>query len=79
MRTTADILTGLRLAARDAYDLPASSKRFADGAPYRIEIPSCEGPKAMEAVVAAARDHGVRVDRISQGSGVMLQTGDEIR
>jgi len=33
----------------------------------------------MEAVVAAARDHGVRVDRISQGSGVMLQTGDEIR
>jgi len=79
MKTTADTLRGLKLPSRDAYDLPASSKRFAGGAPYRIEIPSCEGPKAMEAVVAAAREYGVRVDRISQGSGIMLQTDDEIR
>ena len=77
MKTTADTLRGLKLPSRDAYDLPASPKRFADGAPYRVEIPSCEGPKAMEAVIAAAREHGVRIDRISQGSGVMLQTDDE--
>src|SRR5262249_35785290 len=61
------------------YELPASAKRFADGAAYRIEIPSCEGPKAMEAVVAAAREHGVTIQRISQGSGGMLQTDEEIR
>jgi len=30
-------------------------------------------------VVAAARDHDVAVHRVSQGSGVMLQTDDEIR
>src|SRR5438034_5772446 len=78
MRTTESILTGLDLPAHDAYDLPASAKRFADGGQYRIEIPSCEGPKAFEAVVAAAREHGVAIHRISQGSGVMLQTDEEI-
>jgi Peptidase family U32 len=79
MKTTADTLRSLRLPPRDAYDLPTSTRRFADGAPYRVEIPSCEGPKAMDAVVSAAREYGVRIDRISQGSGVMLQTEEEIR
>src|SRR5262249_39099484 len=41
-------------------------------------IPSCEGPDAMEAVIAAAKTHGVPVHRVSQGSGVMLQTDEEI-
>src|SRR5687768_9232063 len=31
MRTTAEILKTLDLPARDAYDLPASRKRFGDG------------------------------------------------
>ena len=79
MRTTETILTDLDLPARDAYDLPASRKRFADGGQYRVEIPSCEGPRAMEAVIAAAHEHAVPIHRVSQGSGVMLQTDDEIR
>ena len=34
-------------------------KRFADGGQYRIEIPSCEGPRAMQAVIAKPRrEHG---------------------
>jgi hypothetical protein len=78
MRTTTDILKSLDLPARDAYDLPTSRKRFADDGQYRVEIPSCEGPRAMEAVLAAARGHGVAIHRVSQGSGVMLQTDDEI-
>lgn len=32
----------------------------------------------MEAVVAAARAHGIVVHRVSQGSGIMLQTDEEI-
>jgi hypothetical protein len=55
MRSTDEILTSLHLPTRDAYDLPVSRKRFADGGQYRIEIPSCEGPRAMEAVLAASR------------------------
>ncbi|HTK29814.1 MAG TPA: U32 family peptidase [Vicinamibacterales bacterium] len=79
MRTTADILRSLGLPGRDAHDLPASRKRFPDGGQYRVEIPSCEGPRAFEAVVSAAAEHGVAIHRVSQGSGVMLQTDDEIR
>src|SRR5215831_21361966 len=78
MRSTKTILGGLNLPAQDPRDLPASRKRFPDGGEYRVEIPSCEGPRAMEAVVAAAREHGVLIHRVSQGSGIMLQTDDEI-
>lgn len=76
---SADILSALNLPSRDAHDLPTSAKRFADGGQYRIEIPSCEGPKAMEAVMASAKEHAVGIHRISQGSGIMLQTDAEIR
>jgi hypothetical protein len=76
---SADILKKFDLPARDAHELPTSRKRFADEGQYRIEIPSCEGPKAMEAVMAAAREHAVGIHRVSQGSGIMLQTDAEIR
>jgi len=79
MRPTEKILTSLNLPARDAYDMPTSHKRFPDDGQYRVEIPSCEGPRAMEAVIASAREHRVSIHRVSQGSGVMLQTDDEIK
>jgi len=78
-RKPEEILTSLSLPARDANEWPASAKRFADGAAWRVEIPSCEGPKAMAAVIDEARLRGVTVHRVSQGSGIMLQTDDEIR
>lgn len=52
--------------------------RFADGAQYRIEIPSCEGPQVMAAVLGEAVERGVTVHRVSQGSGVMMLTDREI-
>jgi hypothetical protein len=79
VRTTSDVLTALGLPARDAYDLPTSRKRFPDGGQYRVEIPSVEGPKAMEGVLSAAGEHGVGIHRVSQGSGILLQTDDETR
>jgi hypothetical protein len=74
-----ELLGRAGLPGRDAYDLPTSRKRFDDGGQYRIEIPSTEGPRAMEAVLKAAATHSVVIHRISQGSGIMLQTDDEIR
>ena len=79
MTTAKTVLNRLKLPAGDAYDLPTSRKRFADGAQYRIEIPSCEGPKAMQAVVDEAASRTIVIHRVSQGSGIMLQTDDEIR
>jgi hypothetical protein len=73
------LLSRYGLPARDAYDLPTSHKRFADGGQYRIEIPSTEGPRAMDAVMESAAELSVTIHRISQGSGIMLQTDDEIR
>jgi hypothetical protein len=56
-----------------------SELRFADGLRYRIEIPSVEGPRVLEAVLSEAERRSVPVRRISQGSGVMMLTDDEIR
>jgi hypothetical protein len=56
-----------------------SEKRFADGLRYRIEIPSVEGPRVLEAVLDEAEERGVPVRRVSQGSGVMMLTDAEIR
>ena len=56
-----------------------SDARFADGVRYRIEIPSVEGPRVLEAVLDEAERRSVPVRRVSQGSGVMMLTDDEIR
>lgn len=55
-----------------------SDRRFDDGAAYRVEIPSCEGPRVMAAVLEEASQREVTVHRVSQGSGVMMLTDDEI-
>jgi hypothetical protein len=79
MQATRQFLQGLGLPPGDLYDLPTSAKRFPDGAQYRVEIPSVEGPRAMAAVLGEAEARKVRVHRISQGSGIMLLTDSEIR
>ena len=79
MQETRDFLAGLGLPRGDLYDLPSSRKRFPDGAQYRVEIPSTEGPNALAAVLEEAEQRGVLVHRVSQGSGVMLLTDAEIR
>src|SRR5688500_9339353 len=53
--------------------------RFSDGARYRIEIPSVAGPEVLRAVPDEAERRGGLVRRVSQGSGVMMLTDEEIR
>jgi hypothetical protein len=55
-----------------------SSGRFPGGEAFRVEIPSTEGPKALRAVIEEAKARKVRVHRVSQGSGMMMLTADEI-
>jgi len=71
-------LAALGLPDRDANDLPDSPRRFPDGAHYRIEIPSTEGPRAFEAVLEEAERLAVPVVRVSQGSGVFMHTDAEL-
>ena len=48
---TRDFLASIGLPPGDLNELPDSPKRFPDGAQYRIEIPSTEGPRCLEAVL----------------------------
>jgi hypothetical protein len=75
---TRAFLRSLGLPDRDPGDLPASTKRFPDGAQYRVEIPSVEGPEVLDAVLAEGDSRGVVVHRVSQGSGGLLLTDAEI-
>jgi len=79
MEATRRFLAQLGLPPGDAHELPSSTKRFPDGAQYRIEIPSTEGPVALAAIIEDSRRFSVTIHRVSQGSGVMLMTDDEIR
>jgi peptidase U32-like protein len=78
MSETRDFLRSIDLPPGDANDLPDSAKRFPDGAQYRIEIPSTEGPRCLEAVLEEAVRLDVTVHRVSQGSGVFMLTDDEL-
>ena len=79
MKQTRETLEKHGWPGADPRDCPASAKRFPDGAQYRIEIPSTEGPRAFRAVLEEAAARRAPVHRVSQGSGIMLLTDDEIR
>jgi hypothetical protein len=75
-------LTGAEvLARRGVWAEPApppATLRFPDGAHFRIEIPSVEGPDVLRAVVDQAAAEGITVNRVSQGSGAMLLSAAEL-
>lgn len=73
-----DLLTAVGLPRSDLLDLPDSKKRFPDGAQYRFEIPSTEGPRCLATVLEEADRLDVVIHRVSQGSGVFLQTDAEL-
>jgi hypothetical protein len=72
MTWIADVLAGLGEA-------PGAPAAFPDGAAFRIEIPSVEGPRVFDAVLRAAEAEGIVVNRVSQGSGAMLLRTAELR
>ncbi|CAH1221409.1 hypothetical protein PAECIP111891_05174 [Paenibacillus allorhizoplanae] len=79
MKETREFLAKLGYPTGDAHHHPTSSKRFADGAQVRFEIPSVEGPNALAATLETAKEYGVTIHRVSQGSGIMMHTDSEIR
>ena len=75
---TRRFLASVGLPDHDLGELPDSAGRFPDGAHYRVEIPSTEGPLAFEAVLEEAERRDVPVVRVSQGSGVFMHTDEEL-
>jgi hypothetical protein len=68
-----------RLGLPRPLEFAPSQLCFPDGAEFRIEIPSVEGPSVLAEVIRAAESHGVTVNRVSQGSGAMLLKESELR
>lgn len=79
MEQSRQFLRSLGYPGEDLYSLPTSEKRFPDGAQYRIELPSVEGPAALQATLEEIDRYGLTVHRVSQGSGIMLLTDEEIK
>ena len=78
MKKTREALARLGWPSEDRHPAPTSSLRFPDGAQYRIEIPSTEGPRAFRAVLYEADLLKVPIHRVSQGSGIMLLSDREV-
>jgi hypothetical protein len=77
-RRGGELLASIGLPVGDLHELPTSGKRFADGAHYRVEIPSTEGPRCLEAALETGERLGVLFHRVSQGSGVNMLTNAEL-
>lgn len=72
------LFAALGLPPGDLHDAPDSPLTFADGGAYRIEIATAEGLASLRAIFATARELGVPVHRVTQGSGAMLLTEGEL-
>jgi hypothetical protein len=79
MKRSIGILNKQKIQFQDLDGLPESAKRFSDGSRYKIEIPSVEGPAALKVVLTEAKKFKLKIHRISQGSGIMMQTDSEIK
>jgi hypothetical protein len=79
MKKTRDMIEKLGFPNGDCHDLPSSTKTFPDGAQYRVELPSVEGPASFEALLESCEKYDVYIHRISQGSGIMLLTDEELQ
>ena len=78
MKSSREFLEAHGLPGGDPAAAPTSARRFPDGGQYRIEIPTTEGPRASTPCLRRRTQRKVPVHRVSQGSGIMLMTDDEI-
>ena len=78
MEKTREFLKSIGQPGGDAYDLPTSTKRFADGGQYRFEVPGIQGPKVMQALLEAMDSYGLYLHRVTQTQGIMRLTDEDI-
>ena len=80
MRNMKDIMTKYGVPARDVYELPTSSLKFADGANFRMEISGIERPSTMEAMLNEMEKRNVSIHKaICTVMGATLLDKSELR
>jgi hypothetical protein len=78
MQKTRNFLSSLGLPSGDYYDLPASDRRFSDGAQYRFEVPGIQGPGPMKSLLQELERLDAVIHRVTQTKGIMLLSDEEI-
>jgi hypothetical protein len=78
MDKTREFLRTLGLPGGDAYDLPTSGLRFADGGQYRFEVPGIQSPGVMEALLEEMDKYGIWLHRVTQTKGIMSLSDNDI-
>jgi len=80
MEKVAKAMEKVGIPGRDAYDLPTSTKRFPDGAWYRMEVSGVERPKVLEALIDEMQKRKVPIHRlISVVMGATLLDKTELK
>ena len=80
MSRVAKMMEKAGIPGTDAYDLPSSTKRFPDGAHYRMEISGVERPNVLEALVDEMNQRKIPIHRvISVVMGATLLDRGELR
>jgi len=69
----------LGLPEGDAFDLPSSTKRFSDGAHYRIECPTVNSAATVSALLDRSLEMGITINRITETFGMFRHTAEEIK
>lgn len=64
MKKVAEAMEKFGIPGKDAYDLPTSTKRFPDGAWYRMEVSGIERPNVLEALIDEMNKRKVPIHRV---------------
>lgn len=57
---------------------PISTKTFSDKGHYRFEVPGIQTSEALNSLISASEEYGVKIHRATQTKGIFRLTDDEI-
>ena len=77
-KSTRKYLQKLGFPEQDLWNLPSSSLTFADGANFRIEVPTVNTFKAAVALLKKAELLGITINRLTETYGLFRHTRTEI-
>src|SRR5512136_40877 len=76
---TRKALKKLGLPEGDLFDMPSSTKRFPDGAAFRIECPTVNSADAVAALLDTSTKMGVTINRVTETYGMFRHTREELK
>lgn len=74
-----EFLEKIGMPKGDAFDMPASKKRFPDGCQYRYEVYGIRNPAELKALLQEAEKNKVFIHRATQIQGIMNLTDVELQ